>query len=730
MRLLAHLRHRSGYRSVITALALLSTLIQNANRASCQEAEEQGRIVFTSMRDGNGEVYVMNGDGSGQSRLTKEVALDQKPTLSADGKRIAWESYRAGSASIFLMNANGTEQKRVASGRNPAFSPDGQRIVFSSEEESNVFTVNLDGSDAKALTHGKGGNTQPVYSLGGHHLAFVSDRDYAGEPYHRTEIYLMNADGSGQQRITNLPGEKSNPSWSPDGRSIAFDSTAPGEGGYGSSLATISIIDRDDNVVRQLTPNTLRCQHPSWSRGGKRIVFSATARDTVTNEPPGLFVINRDGSGLKRLTQSFDQDPSWGRGDPIKGLLQVAFPPDPRLPALTLTPPENPLRRSLPFFNGEGEGQLVHLWFDSDIDPSLYSSSDKIYLALRRRDEGNRDNTLWELKGLGGYSGTIEGTPRFSPDGQNVLLGFVRRGREFERAAFYVWNLAGQRLVALPSRLLDGTFLSWSPDSNFLLFMCSDEDHRGQDILLLVDRRTGREWSLPREVPNAFAQSWLAPHALLYSRAVTTSPATPASGRPELFLFSPDTNSSRLLLRDAFRPTASPDGQWIAFFGSENVNKPFPLNSNWQVAANYSALCVVRRDGSGRKALFVQDHGPYAASIWRDATHLLTVNWARGGKAASTDSFDIKEWDVTTGRWQRLPALAKVDWRNLAVPSIYQWQLSPDGQFLLLPTSQRLQTINLQTDEVVTIVQFQGAERFTYHGAVAPQQTIAQTGKS
>ena len=76
------------------------------------------RIAFTSNRDGNDEIYVMNPDGSNVKRLTNNDADDEWPSWSPDGKRLAFQSFRDGNWEIYVMNADGSKQTNVS--RNPA----------------------------------------------------------------------------------------------------------------------------------------------------------------------------------------------------------------------------------------------------------------------------------------------------------------------------------------------------------------------------------------------------------------------------------------------------------------------------------------------------------------------------------------------------------------------------------------------------------------------------------
>jgi dipeptidyl aminopeptidase/acylaminoacyl peptidase len=137
-----------------------------------------GRIAYVSGRDGNPEIYVMNADGDGRTRLTNNTAYDWIPAWSPDGTRIAFVSDRDGNYEIYVMNADGGGRTRLTNNTAeewiPAWSPDGTRI------------------------------------------AFVSDRDGNGE------IYVMNADGSGVTRLTNNAADDEDPAWSPDGTRIAL----------------------------------------------------------------------------------------------------------------------------------------------------------------------------------------------------------------------------------------------------------------------------------------------------------------------------------------------------------------------------------------------------------------------------------------------------------------------------------------------------------------------------
>ena len=85
------------------------------------------RIAFESFREGNGDIYVMNADGSGLTRLTSDPALDSSPSWSPDGTRIAFESSREGNINIYVIDADGSNLARLtddpAVDKDPVWSP-------------------------------------------------------------------------------------------------------------------------------------------------------------------------------------------------------------------------------------------------------------------------------------------------------------------------------------------------------------------------------------------------------------------------------------------------------------------------------------------------------------------------------------------------------------------------------------------------------------------------------
>ena len=275
------------------------------------------RIAFTSDRDGSVDIYVMNADGSGVTRLTNDAAWSLIPAWSPDGSRIAFTSSRGDSLEIRVMRADGSGVTRLTGGSewndaSPAWSPDGSRIAFQSDrgtydsdpdtyDNFQIHVMNADGSGVTRLTRDSDWDDGfPAWSPDGSRIAFASDRA-DGFNY---QVYVMNADGSGVTRLTGGPGwEATAPAWSPDGSRIAFSSDRDDD-------LDIYAMNADGTGVTRLTSDPADDFYTSWSPDGSRIAFSS-ARDGNFE----IYAMNADGTGLTRLTNTAAE------GDAADGLV-------------------------------------------------------------------------------------------------------------------------------------------------------------------------------------------------------------------------------------------------------------------------------------------------------------------------------------------------------------------------------------------------------------------------
>jgi len=297
----------------VTAAVLAAGLVLGRSPAESAFPGANGNIAFNSYRDGNGEIYVMNADGSGQTNLTNNAADEREPAWSPDGTKIAFGTDRDGNYEIYAMNPDGSGQTNLSNNPAyelwPAWSPDGTKIAFSRRVLNvepwgfEIIVMNVDGSGQTNVTNsGPSGvwNIHPAWSPDGSKIAFARGT-FGGD----LEIYVMNPDGSGQTNLTNNPGALDwDPTWSPDGTKVAF------EGRAGVTNPEIFVMNADGSNKTRLTftADGVGDGGPAWSPDGTKIVFSSDREGNAD-----IYVMDADGSSPTNLSNNpaFDYLPDW-----------------------------------------------------------------------------------------------------------------------------------------------------------------------------------------------------------------------------------------------------------------------------------------------------------------------------------------------------------------------------------------------------------------------------------
>ena len=265
----------------ISLLFLLSTsmMLVFSNLFSVQaEPPLRAKIVFTSTRDGNGEIYMMNADGSEQVRLTNHPGADFDPTWSPTGEHIAFVSERdhQGLYDIYLMDADGQNIRRAFSDVEyrtaPTWSPDGENIAYHTYSPIPDWAVYFD-------------------RLGG------------GKPERLSEAARIMRGGF--------------PAWSPDGTEVAFTDIVRGQHiAVGPRIAVaplethIWIINLQTHEKERLLPRIRSgdTYYPAWSPDGTKLAFYWWQRE---EQKAGIYIVNRNGRMLDEIVKDASGPVAW-----------------------------------------------------------------------------------------------------------------------------------------------------------------------------------------------------------------------------------------------------------------------------------------------------------------------------------------------------------------------------------------------------------------------------------
>lgn len=243
----------------IPIFSLLSLILLCTNVCTFfAKAPTTRKILFTSLRDGNREVYIMNPDGSEQVNITQHPADDLQAIWSPTGEQILFASDRNGVRDLYLMDPDGSNIRRVFKKevykKNPTWAPDGKSFAYAH------------------VDWGKLTSTLYIATLG-------------------------------EQRVTEFILHGKNPAWSPDGTEIACS--------VDERLTLINVRTRSQK--RLLPKKALFWQHhPSWSAAGDKLAFSwnnnpippAAAERPIWDAwqaKQTIYIVNRDGTGLQQL---------------------------------------------------------------------------------------------------------------------------------------------------------------------------------------------------------------------------------------------------------------------------------------------------------------------------------------------------------------------------------------------------------------------------------------------
>ena len=187
------------------------------------------RIAFagrTEEPEQSYDIYVMK---LGADELAMERIVEDaiQPAISPEGERLAFTTHRDGNLELYVMDVGGRNLRNLTRHEghdaHPSWSPDGSRIVFESNRFGNfdICIIEVANGEVVNVTDHPALDRQPAWSSDGSEIAFVSNRDG------KVSIYRMAADGTDVTRLSSEHDGDWKPAWSPDGRSLCFVSSRP-----------------------------------------------------------------------------------------------------------------------------------------------------------------------------------------------------------------------------------------------------------------------------------------------------------------------------------------------------------------------------------------------------------------------------------------------------------------------------------------------------------------------
>ena len=319
------LTRRVGFYGLLT---LVLSACQFATLLDPAGGEPTPGIVFVTNRHvdrnqvglhSNWELYLVQPDGTGLTRLTDNERVDTSPSWSPDGRQIAFRSREDGSSDIFVMNADGSRWRNLV--RDPAdsiydeffpeWNPQRELIALYTDRFYSpavgcawhrVAIMPLAGGKDEIVVLAEPLTEQETlgWHPDGRHLAFSSRCDFGKEQ--AVELFMWDIDTNEVTQITDDGYINADPAFSPDGRYLAYQSVRDGQG------ADIIVLDMETGEERNLTNSPAKDSHPTWSPDGRQIAF---ASDRDGNDD--IFVMNADGSDPRNITNhpAKDWEPDW-----------------------------------------------------------------------------------------------------------------------------------------------------------------------------------------------------------------------------------------------------------------------------------------------------------------------------------------------------------------------------------------------------------------------------------
>jgi Tol biopolymer transport system component len=227
--------------------------------------ETKGKYLWAVYKDF--DIFIADQKGTIKKQLTNSVGYDAEATVSPKGDKIVFTSDRSGDLELWTMNIDGSNQKQITFGLGydggAFFSPDGKRLVFRASRPTTeaeikeykdylaqhlvapttmeLYTCNVDGSDLKQVTHLGKANWAPFFHPSGKKIIFSSN--HHSKKGYDFQLFMINDDGTGLEQITNESMFNAFPMFSPDGKKLIYSSNRNNHGTRDTNLFIADWVD-------------------------------------------------------------------------------------------------------------------------------------------------------------------------------------------------------------------------------------------------------------------------------------------------------------------------------------------------------------------------------------------------------------------------------------------------------------------------------------------------------
>jgi Tol biopolymer transport system component len=533
------------------------------------------------------------------TQLTFADGVEQWPTWSPDGKRVAFVGESAQFRKIFVRDTGNDEDRQITTGTQddiqPSWSADGSRLAFVRARQPNgkleptdingwyneggdVWLVDVTTARVGRIVEDAFG---PSFSPSGDRLAF--DAAWSGA----RRIWISDAAGRNARPITTDSSEAvvhSEATWSPDGRLIAFRRIE-------KAASDIGVVDVATQQLHWVTRDNVLDMNPIWSPSGDALYFSSarggginiwrisvSARGAPTGQPQQLTTgagdditpaPSPDGTRLTFSVRGFDSDVWRLPVDPVTGRPRGAAEAVSRTTRVESRGSWSPDMARIAF-NSDRRGDM-NLWvrdLASGAEQQLTRgpggdyqanwSPDGRAIAFFSARSGNAD--IWSVPATGGAPVQLttdratDTNPFYSPDGKSIAFMSDRRGR----LEVWLMNADGtsQRPVS-DLRAYGGHFIAWAADGRSVVVPVETV---GERKIVQVSLADGTTTEFP-PILSGGHMSWSPNHrSIMDVRGHRDLWVYPLDGRAAYKVFDFGTSEVRIDY-----PVWSPDGRWVLF---------------------------------------------------------------------------------------------------------------------------------------------------------------------